>query len=124
MRLHSPLMASILIIEDDPDNRGLFNRWLSRDGHDTTCCRTGEQALGCLDGGHFDVVVLDIGLPGVDGFQVARQIGPGLLEDARIIAATKYENDDCPRDIKVFQWLTKPFSRTDLREAVQWAGTG
>ena len=79
----------ILVVDDDPDGADSLAALLSLIGHDTVVANDGLAALILADSFHPDVVVLDLGMPGLDGFAVAERLrktpsGAGLL----LIAAT------------------------------------
>jgi DNA-binding response OmpR family regulator len=69
-------MASqrILVVEDNEDVRGLFRLALALDGFDVLEARTGYEAIRLYDSYHPDLVVLDLWLPGIDGFSVHQEI--------------------------------------------------
>ncbi|WP_092536521.1 response regulator transcription factor [Amycolatopsis arida] len=76
-------MARILLIEDDQAVRRGLALALGRHGHDVRESGTGEEGLRALDGTPTDVVVLDLMLPGMDGFEVCRRVraagGPPIV---------------------------------------------
>ncbi len=63
-------MARILIVEDEQRIASFLAKGLRADGHVTTCVADGRDGLDLALGGEVDLVVLDIGLPGMDGFEV------------------------------------------------------
>ena len=67
-------MTTVLLVEDDPAARQGLELALSRLGYGVRAAATGEAALDSLGGGPADVVVLDVMLPGVDGFEVCRRL--------------------------------------------------
>jgi two-component system, OmpR family, response regulator MtrA len=67
-------MTTVLLVEDDPAARQGLELALSRLGYGVRAAATGEAALDGLGGGPADVVVLDVMLPGVDGFEVCRRL--------------------------------------------------
>ncbi|HEY6498066.1 MAG TPA: response regulator transcription factor [Streptosporangiaceae bacterium] len=67
-------MTTVLLVEDDPAARQGLELALSRLGYGVRAAATGEAALDGLDEGPVDVVVLDVMLPGVDGFEVCRRL--------------------------------------------------
>lgn len=76
----------ILVVDDIPSNRLLLSRRLSRDGHDVVEAEGGQQALDILQDGDFDLVLLDLVMPGMDGYQVLRTIKSDLrLRGIRVI---------------------------------------
>jgi two-component system, OmpR family, response regulator MtrA len=67
-------MTTVLLVEDDPAARQGLDLALSRLGYGVRAAATGEAALDGLGEGPVDVVVLDVMLPGVDGFEVCRRL--------------------------------------------------
>lgn len=63
-------MARILIVEDEARIASFVAKGLRADGHTTLTAETGEEGLDHALGGDFDLMILDIGLPGIDGFEV------------------------------------------------------
>jgi CheY-like chemotaxis protein len=81
----------ILIVDDNTDAADTLSMMLRLDGHETACAYGGQEALERIQLFAPQVVLLDIGLPGMDGYEVARQIrhmelGGGI----RLIALTGY----------------------------------
>ncbi len=66
--------ANILVIEDNPDNRKLVTWILEDEGYVVTCAPTAEDGLSELEKRTFDIVLMDISLPGMDGKEATRQI--------------------------------------------------
>ncbi|MDH4226366.1 MAG: response regulator [Deltaproteobacteria bacterium] len=64
----------ILIVDDEEGIRLLFKEELEEDGYSTVLASTGEEALEQLTGGSFDLVLLDIKMPGMDGVEVLRRV--------------------------------------------------
>jgi DNA-binding response OmpR family regulator len=67
-------VARILIVEDEERIASFLAKGLRSDGHLTTCVGDGHNGLDRALSGDFDLVVLDIGLPGIDGFEVLDQL--------------------------------------------------
>lgn len=67
-------MATVLLVEDDPAARQGLELALRRLGYEVRLAETGEVALDGISGAAMDVVVLDVMLPGVDGFEVCRRL--------------------------------------------------
>jgi DNA-binding response OmpR family regulator len=65
----------VMVVEDDANIGTLVRTYLQRDGYDALWVRSGEDALAELPRHPIALVVLDIGLPGIDGFEVLRRIG-------------------------------------------------
>ncbi|MFC9515412.1 response regulator [Nocardiaceae bacterium NPDC056970] len=68
------VMTAVLLIEDDDNLRDALSLALHRYGHVVTAAASGEAGLAALADGSPDIVVLDVMLPGVDGFEVCRRI--------------------------------------------------
>jgi CheY-like chemotaxis protein len=81
-------MASILIVEDSPDNMKLFRTLLSLKGHAITGIPGGEELFATLAAGRPDLVLMDIQMPGKDGFQLVGEIRASEHRDLRVIALT------------------------------------
>ena len=69
------MMATVLLVEDDPAARQGLELALRRLGYEVHLAETGEAALEGISGAAMDVVVLDVMLPGVDGFEVSGGCG-------------------------------------------------
>ena len=66
--------ARILVVEDEARIAEVVQSYLERDGHVVALAATGEEALADLTRRRFDLLVLDLGLPGVPGEEVCRQV--------------------------------------------------
>lgn len=73
MRKHST-HHSILLVEDDPDVRGMFQQILAAEGYSVTLARTGRQALAAIRDAEFQLVISDLSLPDADGTDLIEQI--------------------------------------------------
>jgi PAS domain S-box-containing protein len=78
---------SALVVDDEPDGRGVIARILEARGARVTCASSADEALRLLQGGLFDVVLSDIGMPGVDGYELLRRVRQLESAQARRIAA-------------------------------------
>jgi signal transduction histidine kinase len=114
---HSP--RKVLIIEDEPDARDSLSLLLEMDGHQVTRAADGREGLARLDAETPDVALIDIGLPGMDGYELAKQARTVLGErKVKLIALTGYgQEQDRQRalDAGFDLHLTKPVSFQDLR---------
>ncbi|NIB39544.1 response regulator [Pseudomaricurvus alkylphenolicus] len=66
--------GTILVIEDNPDNRKLVTWILEDEDYEVVCAETAEEGLELLLDNHFDAVLMDISLPGIDGKEATRRI--------------------------------------------------
>jgi CheY-like chemotaxis protein/two-component sensor histidine kinase len=82
-----PGARRVLLVDDHADTRDLFHEVLRSAGHLVTLACNGEQAIALLLAQAFEVAVIDIGLPGMDGYEVARIARERLGEDAPLLLA-------------------------------------
>ena len=84
-------MKTALIIEDNPDNMELISFILEKDGYNTIKAETGEEGVEIALKERPDFVILDIQLPGIDGYEVLRRIRKSEVDGSiPIIAVTSY----------------------------------
>jgi two-component system NtrC family sensor kinase len=84
---------SLLVIEDNPDIALLMRRYLERAGHHVTVCPTAEAALPALDGGCFDLISLDMVLPGMNGLDFLRNLNrAGITTPVIMVTPIANEN--------------------------------
>ena len=100
-----------LVIDDDPDMQILVGHALQRAGYDVLSATGGQQGLDRLEAARPDIVLLDVNLPELDGFEVCRRIR--LSSQAPIIMLTgRTEEEDVVRGFRLGadDYVTKPFS--------------
>ena len=107
--------ARVLIVEDDDDIAQVLQRSLRLEGYETRIAGDGEAALGAANDFVPDLVVLDLGLPKLDGVEVARRLRaaddvPILMLTARDALEARVEGLDAGAD----DYLVKPFERQEL----------
>ncbi len=83
-------MANILIVEDSPDNMMLFRTLLTLKGHQITGLPGGEELFATLTAGRPDLVLMDIQMPGKDGFTLLAEVRASAFKDLRILALTAH----------------------------------
>jgi DNA-binding response OmpR family regulator len=114
-------MARLLVCEDDDAIAEPLVRSLTRDGHDVELVTTGEAALAAIAERPPELVVLDIGLPGIDGMdvcRVARRSHPGLA--ILMLTARSSELDEVQGlDAGADDYVTKPFRLSVLLARVR-----
>lgn len=108
------------MVEDEPSIGELVRTYLARDGHEVVWVRTGEEALAELPRHPVALVVLDVRLPGIDGFEVCRRIRarsevPVLMLTARDEEADRVAGLELGAD----DYVTKPFSPRELAARVK-----
>jgi two-component system OmpR family response regulator len=106
----------VLVVEDEPKMAQLLKRGLAEEGHVADVAPTGEDALWMARSTAYDVIVLDVMLPKLDGFGVCRELRardvwtPVLLLTARDAVGDRVEGLDTGAD----DYLVKPFSFAEL----------
>lgn len=113
----------ILSIEDDPEMRGLIQLIFERQGHRVIGAKRGDFGLEFLRSMKPDVLLLDLMLPDVDGWEVYQQIkkDPELSNLAVIIVSARSEAQDAAAGNQVIgkdRYVEKPFSVQELIDAV------
>ena len=112
-------MSRVLVVDDNPDVRRATAFLLERWGHEVRSVGDGASALLVARVWHPHVVLLDIGLPGMDGFRVADALRRESLPGSpRIIAISAFYREDDARllaDAGIDQLLRKPLDASFLR---------
>ncbi len=83
-------MAHILIVEDSPDNMKLFRTLLTLKGHEVTGLPGGEELFATLTAQRPALVLMDIQMPGKDGFTLLAEIRASAFADLMVIALTAH----------------------------------
>jgi CheY-like chemotaxis protein len=83
-------MARILFVDDNEMNRDMLSRRLTRAGHEVVLASDGEEGVARAESERPELVLMDIGLPGIDGCEATRQIRAGELGKVPIIALTAH----------------------------------
>jgi DNA-binding response OmpR family regulator len=112
----------ILIVEDEPEFAALLELWIGRAGYEPLVSPTGNDALRRFYESHPDLVILDVSLPGLDGWQVIERIRefsrvPIILATARSSEADKIRGLKLGAD----DYVTKPLSFPELVARVEAA---
>jgi DNA-binding response OmpR family regulator len=107
--------GAVLVVEDDRELREVVRRYLERAGHAVRTTGSGAQALGALAGGAVDLVVLDLGLPDVDGLEVLAAARDGHAVPVVVLTARSQVEDRIDGLRRgADDYVTKPFSPTEL----------
>lgn len=110
--------ASILVVDDVPRNIQVLGNILKTEGYDVEFSTSGKDALDWLKTKTFDLVLLDIMMPKMDGFEVCRKMKEDVLtKDIPIIFITaKSDIEDITRgfNMGVVDYITKPFNTAEL----------
>ena len=102
----------ILAVEDEAAMADLLRSALSEEGHLVTIATDGQQAVALARTGRFDLLVLDLMLPGMDGFEVARQLRRARIQTPILVLTARDRSQDivAALDAGADDYLTKPFS--------------
>jgi len=105
------VQARVLIVEDVKEMADLICMYLKKEGMDAEICETGEEALARFGRERFDMVVLDINLPGMDGFEVLQRLRKASSVPVMIVSARDADEDMIlGLGIGADEFVTKPFS--------------
>ena len=104
-------MQKILIVEDDLDIQDLLKNFLQEVGYETAIARDGMEAISLFSSAHFDLILLDIMLPKIDGFTVCELIRRQSQVPIIMLTALNGEEEQIKGlDLQVDDYITKPFS--------------
>jgi adenylate cyclase len=113
------LKGRLLVVDDDASNRDMLSRRLIRIGHAVETATSGAEALQKLRGGNFDAVLLDLVMPGLDGYQVLTRIkSDAALAETRVIMLSSLDQEQgVARCIEAGadDFMAKPFNSVVLR---------
>jgi len=119
---HNTMPGRLLVVDDNKVNRLLLGRSLEQQGHRVAFAENGRQALEVLHQGEFDLVLLDIQMPEMDGYQVLEKLtGDLALRDLPVIVTSALEElDSVVRCIEMGaeDYLTKPVNPVLLRARI------
>lgn len=115
--------ATVLLVDDEPGILTALEFLVQKAGYRTLTATNGEQGLALAEAHRPRVVVLDVMMPGLDGFQTAKRIRANPeLEDCRIVFLTakgatrdRFEGYDSGAEI----YITKPFDNERLIDAIE-----
>jgi two-component system cell cycle response regulator CtrA len=105
-----------LVVEDDPVSAKLIEAALKSEGIISEPAETGEDAIDLAKHYDFDIVVLDIRLPDMEGYEVVRRLRAAKVRTPVLILSGIHETDDKVRGLATGadDYLTKPFRRAEL----------
>jgi two-component system OmpR family response regulator len=111
----------ILLIDDEPEVRELVATWFEKAGHEIDSRATGEDGLLQADEQSYDAIILDIRMPGLDGFEVLAELrGSGNITPVMMLTSVLEEEDIIDAlGTGADGYMTKPFSPPELEARVQ-----
>src|ERR1700757_2194939 len=106
----------ILVVEDEVGLAQHISRVLTEAGHEPTLVHDGETALGEAEAVHYDLIVLDVMLPGIDGFEVLRRLRAAKMDTRVLILTARGEVNDRVSGLALGadDYLAKPFAMQEL----------
>ncbi len=115
--------GSLLVIDDNATSRDLVRRQLERQGHTVTVAENGQQALEIMQAGAFDMVLLDLMMPGMSGYQVLQRLkSSDVLRDVPVVVISALDDmDSVVRCIRMGaeDYLLKPFNPVLLKARIR-----
>jgi DNA-binding NtrC family response regulator len=113
--------VSLLIVDDEESVRDSLYNWFIEDGFKVECAENAKEALAMLEAGHFDIILADIKMPGMDGMEMHRRIR-ALNPEAIVIIMTAFASvETAVQALKdgAFDYITKPFDPDDLSHLIR-----
>ncbi len=116
-------MANVLVVDDEPDIRNLVRHLLSVAGHEVRLASDGAEALASVSKELPEVIILDVSMPVMDGFQVLEKLraNPETAEIPVVLVTTlpPAKGEYAGRKMGVTHYLTKPWDSGTLETAVR-----
>lgn len=114
---------TILLIEDDPLSARLVDLILKSEGHQVIMVQDGFQGLEIAQNASLDLILLDLMLPGIDGFEVLRRLraDPKTADLKVVVVSAKSQPADKEKaaEFGIDHYLTKPYRKVELLEVVR-----
>ena len=109
-------MAKILLIEDDEELANTVSKWLKLERHSVDVVNNGTDGLAFALNGSYEILVVDVNLPGMDGFEIVRNYRESGSKAPIIMLTGKTQIDDKETGFEAGadDYLTKPFSVREL----------
>ena len=112
----------VLIVEDEQSISSFISMILTANGYDTIIVNTGEEALTMISSHCPDLIVLDLGLPDMDGLEVLRSVRKWSSLPIVVVSARNHERDKVEAlDYGADDYLVKPFGTSELLARIRTA---
>ena len=116
------IREKILVVEDEKSISTLISTILNNNGYEVMKARTGSEALSMISSHCPDLIVLDLGLPDMDGLDILRQIRSWSTLPVVVVSARSHERDKVTAlDLGADDYLTKPFGTSELVARIRTA---
>ena len=114
-------MFHILVADDDKNTRRLMQAVLEGDGYTVTTACDGEEALAVMDREHIDLVVLDIMMPNMDGYEFTKTLRSANNEMPILMVSAKQLSEDRKKGFLVGtdDYMTKPFNILEVKARIK-----
>ncbi|MEK3749870.1 response regulator transcription factor [Paenibacillus sp. FSL E2-8871] len=114
-------MIKILVVEDDKHVRKLMNAVLKREGYEVLTAENGIQALDVLEVQHIDLIILDIMMPGMDGYEFAEELRNANNMIPILMATAKQLPEDKKKGFRLGtdDYMTKPVDTEEMLLRIQ-----
>lgn len=114
-------MISILVVEDDRHVRRLLEAVLKREGYDVFTAEDGYKALDILEVQHMDLIVLDIMMPNMDGYELAAELRAANSMIPILMATAKHLPEDKKKGFRLGtdDYMTKPIDTEEMLLRIQ-----
>ena len=112
---------SILVVDDEESVRDSLSNWFLEDGYQVECAENAKKALLLIESSHFDIILADIKMPGMDGLEMLKRI-KALKQDAIVIMMTAFATvNTAVMALKdgAYDYVTKPFDPDDLSHLIR-----
>lgn len=115
-------MRNVLLIEDDPTITDFMEVVLAKEHYHVTIATTGMEALHVFQEDSFDLILLDLGLPDIDGIELLKIIRKRLATPLIVISARNNEHEKVKAlDLGADDYVTKPFGMNELLARIRTA---
>ena len=112
---------SLLIVDDEESVRDSLYNWFIEDGYDVDCAENAKAALTLIESHHYDIILADIKMPGMDGLEMHRRI-KSINKDTIVIVMTAFASvETAVQALKdgAYDYVTKPFDPDDLSHLIR-----
>ncbi|MFO0948318.1 MAG: response regulator [Planctomycetota bacterium] len=111
-----PLDANVLIVDDEPFIRDIIRRWLAKEGYRCVTASSGPEVLELLDKEHFDLLISDIRMPGMNGVELLSAVKSRHADVAVIMVTAVDDRNTANRtlDLGAYGYIIKPFDENEV----------
>jgi len=116
-------MSLVLIVDDSPTDQHVISEMLKKHGFETMVANDGEEAINMAESAHPDVILMDVVMPGMNGFQATRKLSknPATSAIPVVMVTTKDQETDRVWGLRqgAVEYLMKPIGDDELVAAVR-----